>query len=462
MSFSTTTAPAPVPHWKYAVEKTEMCKFFLEGRCTRGTACRFAHTVAEKRQKPDLRYASLCHAIARGEVCPRGAACTYAHTTEASALDILKSLEKLRFLKPHAELNIAWTGIANGTLTLREHRQASQVTQVDANQRTMTPPAVPTAIACTKPLPVGASRGSNAVTAGTPPKFPPFPPSPSPLLQVADVPMPIPKPSPAHQVAWGFSQGVSATTPHPGTPSTISSEQGSGSSISQAYAEGRTARPIPLRHNKVPAIATHPDSRWLKSDLGESRTPQGPLNYSVGDQQSGFDFKAAPQTPPPSVPPPTTPPPRACACCGHNPYPDLHTPATVATPGFAFPPPLIIPETAQRATVAGERGTPEALASLNVDPILAPNPKTRSSIPPGELSVGVHSLNLKNDLLSPLPVGDSWSHPNNRAAPAGRSPAATAYRSPSARGGVSPVSPLLPSEFVWGPLGSSSGSNRQA
>ena len=32
-----------------------MCRFFLEGKCSRGSKCSFAHTKQQLREKPDFR-----------------------------------------------------------------------------------------------------------------------------------------------------------------------------------------------------------------------------------------------------------------------------------------------------------------------------------------------------------------------------------------------------------------------
>jgi len=59
--------------------KTDMCKFFLQGRCENGDRCSYAHTSGEVRHKPDLTRTSLCKNIAQSGTC-EDPTCRFAHS----------------------------------------------------------------------------------------------------------------------------------------------------------------------------------------------------------------------------------------------------------------------------------------------------------------------------------------------------------------------------------------------
>ncbi|CAE7805125.1 rpl-38 [Symbiodinium microadriaticum] len=54
----------------------------VEGRCTRGSRCTFAHGIAELRQRPDLYKTKLCASYSLWKQCPYGEDCTHAHGQE--------------------------------------------------------------------------------------------------------------------------------------------------------------------------------------------------------------------------------------------------------------------------------------------------------------------------------------------------------------------------------------------
>jgi len=62
------------------LQNTEMCKFYMHGRCTRGQACTFAHGRVELRDKPDFYHTRLCAEFVNTGVCSMGSRCRYAHS----------------------------------------------------------------------------------------------------------------------------------------------------------------------------------------------------------------------------------------------------------------------------------------------------------------------------------------------------------------------------------------------
>lgn len=58
--------------------KTKMCKFFILGKCTRGSDCQFAHDHVEMQPLPDLFRTKLCKQLFSVGRCD-DAACRYAH-----------------------------------------------------------------------------------------------------------------------------------------------------------------------------------------------------------------------------------------------------------------------------------------------------------------------------------------------------------------------------------------------
>eukprot|EP00928_Gymnodinium_smaydae_P075074 TRINITY_DN58094_c0_g1_i1.p1 TRINITY_DN58094_c0_g1~~TRINITY_DN58094_c0_g1_i1.p1 ORF type:complete len:422 (+),score=51.90 TRINITY_DN58094_c0_g1_i1:37-1266(+) len=80
--------------------KTKRCRFYLAGKCARGSQCMFAHTNDELRSSPDLRFTKLCPIRVRRGSC-RDPTCTYAHS--------LDQLRELRHDKePESEATAAF------------------------------------------------------------------------------------------------------------------------------------------------------------------------------------------------------------------------------------------------------------------------------------------------------------------------------------------------------------------
>lgn len=59
--------------------KTKMCKFFMQGKCSKGETCQFAHTCDDLQCRPNLHKTRLCMAFQRTGSCREGTSCKYAH-----------------------------------------------------------------------------------------------------------------------------------------------------------------------------------------------------------------------------------------------------------------------------------------------------------------------------------------------------------------------------------------------
>ena len=71
-----TVSPTLIPPVKAQFLKTQMCAFFLQGKCPLSTTdCRFCHSPDEVRASPDLSKTKLCP---KGSKCKRPG-CMYAH-----------------------------------------------------------------------------------------------------------------------------------------------------------------------------------------------------------------------------------------------------------------------------------------------------------------------------------------------------------------------------------------------
>jgi hypothetical protein len=65
-----------------SLQKTKMCKFFMQGSCTKGTRCNFSHDNNTLKARPSLYRTSLCMAFERSGSCKLGEDCKYAHGRE--------------------------------------------------------------------------------------------------------------------------------------------------------------------------------------------------------------------------------------------------------------------------------------------------------------------------------------------------------------------------------------------
>lgn len=61
---------------------TELCRFHLKGRCTRGSECTFAHGHEQLRQRPDLYKTQMCVQFTMQGWCQNQGRCDFAHAVE--------------------------------------------------------------------------------------------------------------------------------------------------------------------------------------------------------------------------------------------------------------------------------------------------------------------------------------------------------------------------------------------
>eukprot|EP00931_Biecheleriopsis_adriatica_P018112 TRINITY_DN12768_c0_g1_i1.p1 TRINITY_DN12768_c0_g1~~TRINITY_DN12768_c0_g1_i1.p1 ORF type:complete len:377 (-),score=62.16 TRINITY_DN12768_c0_g1_i1:46-1176(-) len=78
--FDTAKGPSSEKHAKSKLAaRTLLCKFYLNGACTRGSACSFAHGEDKLRQKPDLFKTGLCLRFMTSGECRHDQGCRFAH-----------------------------------------------------------------------------------------------------------------------------------------------------------------------------------------------------------------------------------------------------------------------------------------------------------------------------------------------------------------------------------------------
>ncbi|CAE8629999.1 unnamed protein product [Polarella glacialis] len=65
------------------LKNTSICRFYLEKKCMRGSACPFAHDEDQLVPKPNFRGTRLCTAFVKKGTCRKGSECLYAHPGQA-------------------------------------------------------------------------------------------------------------------------------------------------------------------------------------------------------------------------------------------------------------------------------------------------------------------------------------------------------------------------------------------
>merc|ERR1719375_2195263 len=73
-------ADTPSEATKGYMTKTQMCKFFEEGKCTRGRDCTFAHDESELKKAPDFTKTRMCEKFKMGEC--NDSNCSFAHNAD--------------------------------------------------------------------------------------------------------------------------------------------------------------------------------------------------------------------------------------------------------------------------------------------------------------------------------------------------------------------------------------------
>jgi len=93
---------------KAVFQATRLCNFYLQGRCTRGAECAFAHGDEQLRGKPDFYKTRFCEQFSSKGFCKDQESCCFAH-----------SAEELRGPRREQELKQAMSNIQNGGLKRR-------------------------------------------------------------------------------------------------------------------------------------------------------------------------------------------------------------------------------------------------------------------------------------------------------------------------------------------------------
>lgn len=91
--------------------KTKKCRFFGMGMCTKGAACKFAHSAEEARPMPNLRCTKLCPVLLEKGEC-RKIGCTYAHAAdERRRLGSLRSKQSAAPSAPQPQPDFLGTAV---------------------------------------------------------------------------------------------------------------------------------------------------------------------------------------------------------------------------------------------------------------------------------------------------------------------------------------------------------------
>ena len=107
--------------------KTRMCRFHLQGKCTRGANCTHAHDESEIQYAPDLSKTSMCRTLVEQGQC-NNPNCNYAHSL--SELKCSNTFFKTRMCRFFVETGICKLGdkcrYAHVQTELRDQQQAKQ------------------------------------------------------------------------------------------------------------------------------------------------------------------------------------------------------------------------------------------------------------------------------------------------------------------------------------------------
>lgn len=76
--------------------RTRLCKFHLQGVCSRGEACVFAHGLEELQPQPDFFRTRICARLQRTGRCEEGLDCRFAHSKEELRPAAAKSKRAMR------------------------------------------------------------------------------------------------------------------------------------------------------------------------------------------------------------------------------------------------------------------------------------------------------------------------------------------------------------------------------
>lgn len=102
--------------------RTEYCKFYKIGECSRGTSCAFAHSSNDVNPKVDLLKTQLCHSFSAGS-CLRGSRCKFAHgEEELQPLDmsVVPRMPESQLKKEEQKSAVEWLegGTATGEMAM--------------------------------------------------------------------------------------------------------------------------------------------------------------------------------------------------------------------------------------------------------------------------------------------------------------------------------------------------------
>lgn len=172
---------------KKRMYKTQVCKYFIRGRCMHGLLCAFAHSVDELNRKPDLSKTKLCTKV--GCVDP---GCAFAHTLAELRVDpavndnsmekqILARLdnptyadyfEEQRSILSFANESGCYSGVGLGLLSAPPHTVVSRQSPIKNEKPMLTRvprrqcPKLSTEVRASPPPPV-AAMGSSCSTSTT-------------------------------------------------------------------------------------------------------------------------------------------------------------------------------------------------------------------------------------------------------------------------------------------------------